>query len=169
VRLLHCLAAASLVLALPVPSAAEGTAAGGPLLAASLGGGAEAGLARGQRSGALDLEGLAGWEFPTYGLDTGLVLRPELALSLGLAPDFHLALRPGVRAALPGMPLWLRAAADWSNARGDARWRWLLLGLAWEVRFTGAFGLFAEADTGVPLAASAGVPFLFRAGATFRP
>ena len=33
---------------------------------------------------------------------------------------------------------------------------------------TGVFGLFAGIDSGVPLAGDAGVPFLVRAGASFR-
>jgi hypothetical protein len=169
VRLHASLTAAALVLALPVRSVAAGDPPGGPVIAASLGGGAEAGLPRGRRAGVMDGEGLAGWDLLARGGDTGLVLRPEVALSLGLAPDFHLALRPGVRVALPGMPIWLRAAADWSGARGSAHWRWLLLGVAWEARITGLLGLFVEADTGVPLTSGAGLPLLVRAGATFRP
>jgi hypothetical protein len=168
VRLHAFLAAAALALALPVRSWAEG-AAGGPMLAASLGGGGEAGLAGGRRAGALDLEGLVGWELRTSEAEAGAAIRPELALSLGLAPDVHFAVRPGVRVAVPGTPLWLRVAADWSTARDESRWRWLLAGVAWEVRLTGTLGFYAEADTGVPLAPSAGLPLLLRAGATFRP
>jgi hypothetical protein len=181
VRPFPVIAAAAVALALALPAVAEDQAgpAGGPpagaggsagnlVAAGSLGGGVEAGLSKG-RPGALDLEALVGWEIPASAAGTGLVIRPELALSLGLAPDLHLALRPGVRVAMPGTPLWLRAAGDWSNARGDTRWRWLLLGVAWELRLTSLLGLFAEADTGIPLSRSAGLPLLFRVGATFRP
>jgi hypothetical protein len=162
------IAATALALALPVPSLAEGGSGASPVLGAALGGGGELGLKTGH-AGVMDLEALAGLEFPTSAAATGLVIRPELALSLGLAPDFHLALRPGARVAVPGTPIWLRAAIDWSNARGTSGWRWLLLGLAWEIRMTGQFGLYAEADAGIPLSSPAGTPLLFRAGATFRP
>jgi hypothetical protein len=160
--------AALLPLALPGLARAQAGSAGDPVLAGTLGGGVEAGLAHG-RPQVMDLEALAGWEVPASAAGTGLVIRPEVALSVGLAPRLHLALRPGLRLAVPGTPLWLRAAFEWSNARDEARWRWLLLGVAWEVRLTGKFGLFAEADTGVPLSPNAGLPLLLRVGATLRP
>jgi hypothetical protein len=167
--------AAALTMLLAGPAGAQTARAapdqagpGGQLvLSGSLAGGGEVGVSG--RPGLADVEALAGWEIPASAAGTGLAIRPEVALAFGLAPRLRLAFRPGVRVALPGTPLWLRAAFDWSNARGDAAWRWLLLGVAWEVRLTGVFGLFAEADTGVPLSHLAGLPVMVRVGATFRP
>jgi hypothetical protein len=48
------------------------------------------------------------------------------------------------------------------------RWRWLMVGAAWELRFTSEFALFAEVDSGIPLGSDVGVPLLLRGGATFR-
>lgn len=149
----------------PAPSSVPSPLA----LAASLAGGGEAGLASGP-SGLLELELLVGWEFPATAAGAGLTIRPELAVALGSAPDSNQALRPGVRLSIPETPLWLRAAGDWSNARGqDSHWRWVLVGVAWEVRVTGSLGLSIEFDTGIPLASSAGLPLMARVGATFRP
>ena len=129
---------------------------------AALGAGGELGLDSG-KAGVLELEAAAGWEFGAVGL------RPEFAFALGAAPDGHVALRPGVRWTIPGFPVQLRAAFDASNARTSGlRWRWLLLGAAYEVRFTSVLGLFGEIDTGAPLASDAGLPLLVRAGASFR-
>lgn len=169
-RAISLIAAGALALAAPV-AAQEPPAAptGGPALAASLAAGAEAGLDSG-KAGLLELELLAGWEIPATAASAGLTIRPELALTFGSAPDTHLALRPGVRLSIPETPLWLRAAVDWSNARGkDPGWRWVLVGVAWEVRLTAFLGLSVEADTGIPLSGSAGLPLMIRAGATFRP
>jgi hypothetical protein len=175
-RTLHLLAACA-ALALPSLALGEaadlaGSASGGPtslVLGGSLAGGAELGLASG-KAGLLELELLAGWDIPATAAGTGLVIRPELALALGAAPDGHVALRPGVRFAIPTTPLWVRAAADWSTARGSTpAWRWLLVGAAWEVRMTSFLGFVVEVDTGVPVAGRAGLPLLLRAGATFRP
>lgn len=142
---------------------------GGLALAATMAGGGEAGLDRG-KAGLLELELLAGWEIPASEARAGLIVRPEVALVLGTHPDTHAALRPGVRLSVPETPLWVRAAVDWSGARGkDPRWRWVLAGVAWEVRLTDALGLTFEADTGLPLADGAGMPIMLRAGATFRP
>ena len=168
-----CIAAAALVLAAPAAARGETSPpdapAGGLALAASLAAGGEAGLSSG-KAGLLELEALAGWEIPATAARAGLTLRPELALILGSAPDAHVALRPGLRVSIPETPLWLRAAVDWSNARGkDPRWRWVLVGVAWEVRLTAFLGLSFEADTGVPVSGSAGLPLLVRAGAIFRP
>ena len=166
------IAAGALVLAAHAAAQDQPAATASPsglALAASLAGGAEAGLDAGP-AGLLELELLAGWEFPATAARTGLTIRPELAFALGSAPDTHLALRPGVRLSVPETPLWLRLAGDWSNARGkDPRWRWVLVGVAWEVRVTGVLGLSFEADTGIPVSGSAGLPLLVRAGATFRP
>jgi hypothetical protein len=165
------LIAGALVLATPA-AAQVLPAAASPAptdLAASLAGGAEAGLERG-RSGLLELELLAGWEIPATAARIGLTIRPELALALGTAPDTNVAVRPGVRLSIPETPLWMRVAGDWSNARGkDPRWRWVLVGVAWEVRLTAFLGLAFELDTGLPVSGSAGLPLVLRAGATFRP
>ena len=130
----------------------------------SVGGGAELGLDQGEGdAGVLEAEVAIGWELTSIGL------RPELAAALGVAPDGHVALRPGVRWELPGLPIQLRVALDASNARdGDLRWRWLLVGAAGEVRFTSLLGLFGEIDTGAPLGSDSGLPLLVRAGASFR-
>lgn len=128
----------------------------------ALGGGAELGLESG-KAGIFELEVAVGWEFPSIGL------RPELAAALGVAPDGHVALRPGFRWSLAGFPLQLRVAADGSNARdSDFRWRWLLFGAAGEIRFTSLLSLWGEVDTGAPLGSHAGLPLLLRGGATFR-
>lgn len=129
---------------------------------AALGGGGELGLASG-KAGVLELEVAMGWELQSLGL------RPELAAALGVAPDSHLAIRPGVRWTIPGFPVQLRAALDASNARtNDFHWRWLLIGAAGEVRLTSVLGLYGEIDTGAPLGSVAGLPLLVRAGASFR-
>jgi hypothetical protein len=129
---------------------------------ASLAGGGELGLDSG-KAGVLELEAAVGWEFESIGL------RPEFALALGAQPDGHVALRPGVRWSLPGFPIQLRAALDASNSRRSSlHWRWLLIGAAGEIRFTSVLGLFAEIDTGAPIAADSGLPLLVRAGASFR-
>jgi hypothetical protein len=161
-----CLAAPATA---PEPPAAPADPAGGLALAATLGGGVEAGLDAGS-AGLFEFELLGGWELPAAAARAGLVIRPELGVALGLAPDTHAALRPGVRLSMPETPLWLRAAFDWSNARGeDPRWRWVLIGVAWETRLTAFLGLTIEADTGIPLSSGSGLPLLLRAGATFRP
>lgn len=146
-------------------SAQEGALAGTPTGltgTVSLGGGGELGLEAG-KAGVFELEAAVGYEIPGTGI------RPELAAALGLAPDSHVALRPGVRIALPGYPIQLRAALDAANPRnGDFGWRWLLVGVAGELRFTSVLGLYAEIDTGAKLSSRAGLPLLVRAGASFR-
>jgi hypothetical protein len=128
----------------------------------SLGGGGELGLESG-RAGVFEIEAAVGWEIEPVGL------RPELAVALGVAPDSHLALRPGLRWTIPGFPIQLRAALDGSNARDtDFHWRWLLLGAAAELRFTSLLGLYGEIDTGAPLHSEVGLPLLVRAGTSFR-
>ena len=170
-----CAALASPSLASAQAGRAESSdrsAQGGPtalVLGGSLGGGVELGLGHG-KAGLLELELLAGWDIEASAARTGLTIRPELALALGAAPDGHVALRPGVRVAVPATPLWLRAAADWSTARGkDPAWRWVLLGAAWEIRMTSFLGFSFEVDTGFPVTNRSGLPLLLRAGATFRP
>lgn len=134
----------------------------GLTLSASLGGGGELGLSKG-KAGVLELEAAVGWEIESVGI------RPEMAAALGLAPDGHVALRPGLRWSIPGFPIQLRGAFDASNSRRSGlHWRWLLIGAAGEIRFTGLLGLFGEIDTGAPLASGAGLPLLVRAGASFR-
>jgi len=156
------------VLAVPMAGLAqEGASAEAPTgltASISLGGGGELGLESGSgKAGVFELEALVGWEI------TSLGIRPELAAALGLAPDNHVALRPGLRLALPGYPIQLRVALDAANARDrDFGWRWLLVGAAAELRFTNLLGLYAEVDTGVKLSSAAGLPLLFRAGASFR-
>lgn len=173
-RTLPLIAAGLLALAAPAPAqetaqAPEPAPAGGLVVATTLAGGAEAGLDTG-KAGLLELELLAGWDIPATAARTGLLIRPEVALALGSAPDAHVGLRPGVRLSIPETPLWLRAALDLSNARGkDPRWRWVLVGVAWEVRMTDFFGFTVGAETGLPLSGSAGLPLVIRVGATFRP
>jgi hypothetical protein len=129
---------------------------------ASLAGGGELGLKSG-KAGVLELEAALGWELESAGL------RPELAATIGLEPDGHVALRPGVRWTLPGFPIQLRGALDASNSRRSTlHWRWLLVGAAGEIRFTSLLALYAEIDTGAPLASDAGLPLLLRGGASFR-
>lgn len=163
--------ALALAVALAAPAASlaqeagEGAAGGVPTgltASLSLGGGAELGLEEG-KAGVLEMEAAVGYEIGTSGV------RLELAAALGIAPDSHVALRPGIRWTLPGFPVQLRAALDASNARGTAfGFRWLLVGAAGELRLTSLLALFAEVDTGAPLASDAGLPLLMRAGASFR-
>ena len=158
-RLLVALAAA-----VPLAgSAQEGTSAPSGVAATfSVAGGGELGLEQG-KAGVFELEGSIGYDL------AGLGLRPEIAGVLGVSPDTHLAIRPGFRVTLPGYPIQLRAALDASNSRpGGFEWRWLLVGAAAELRFTGQLGLYAEIDTGVKLSSRAGVPLLLRAGASIR-
>ncbi len=160
--LLTCLI--SLVVA-PVAAAQEGAAGGVPTgLTASfaLGGGGELGRESG-KAGVFEIEAAVGYEIGSSGI------RPELAATFGVAPDSHVALRPGVRWSLPGFPIQLRLAIDASDARReDFGWRWLLLGAAAELRLTSLLGVFAEVDTGAPIASDAGLPLLLRGGASLR-
>jgi hypothetical protein len=157
--------------ALPLAgSAQEGAPAGPPagaptglVATASFAGGGELGLEDGEEAGVLELEAAVGWELPGSGV------RPELAAALGLAPDGHFALRPGVRFALPGFPIQLRVALDAASARDrDFGWRWLLVGAAAELRVTSLLGLYGEVDTGAKLTSDAGLPLLVRLGASLR-
>ncbi len=143
------------------PSAPTGLAA-----TFSYGVGGELGLAEGEDkggAGVAEIEATLGYDLES------LNLRPELGVVLGLAPDTNFALRPGVRWLSPRVPLQVRLALDMSNARDRSmQWRWLLVGVAAELRFTSVLGLFAEVDTGAPLSSEAGVPLLVRGGASFR-
>ena len=150
--------ALALSLALPHLAAAQ---EGSLVFTGGLGGGGELGLEDGE-AGVAEMEFAVGWEFaPTS-------IRPELGVSVGFAPDGHVALRPGVRYTLPELPFQVRIALDASNSRDPFRWRWLLVGVAAELRVTSTFGLFAGVDSGAPLSEDAGVPLLVRAGASFR-
>jgi opacity protein-like surface antigen len=161
------LLAAVLAALLPAAALAEDASAPQPTTtgltaSVSLGGGGELGLDSG-KAGVLEIEAAVGWEFESVGL------RPELAATIGIEPDGHAALRPGVRWTLPGLPVQLRAALDASNSRRSGlHWRWLLVGAAAEIRMTSVLGLFGEIDTGAPLSSSAGLPLLLRGGASFR-
>jgi hypothetical protein len=146
--------------------AVAGTAAAvdppsGVVFSAGVGGGAELGVT-GQQAGVAESELSLGWQHEETGI------RPEVALGIGLAPDGHLAVRPGLRWVLPEQPVQLRVAFDWSNARDNRRWRWLLLGGAFELRWTSAFSLFTGLDIGFPIGVQAGLPLLIRGGASFR-
>jgi hypothetical protein len=57
---------------------------------------------------------------------------------------------------------------DWSSARDEKRWRWLLIGGAAELRWTSAFSLVGGLDLGIPIGSRAGMPLLIRGGAAFR-
>jgi len=159
------LALAALVVLAPPAAGAQDAAQSVPTAltaSVSLGGGGELGLESGD-AGVLELEAAVGWDIESLGI------RPELAAALGIAPDGHVAIRPGLRWTIPGFPIHLRVAADASNARDtDFRWRWLLLGVSAEVRFTSLLGLYGEIDTGAPLGSEAGLPLLLRTGASFR-
>lgn len=149
-------------LTLPALASADGPGPTGLTFTASLGGGGELGLDHG-KAGVTEVEGTVGYELGDSGL------RPEVGLALGMDPDTHFALRPGVRWSVPGVPVQLRGALDAANSRESGlHWRWLLVGLAAELRLTGVLGLYAEVDTGAPLASEHGVPLLLRGGASFR-
>lgn len=151
----------SLLVALAAGRAAAVEAPTGVVFGAGVGGGVELGVGD-EKAGLAESELLLGWEHAASGV------RPELAFGLGLAPDTHIALRPGLRWVAPELPIQVRIAADWSNARGGKGWRWLLLGAAFELRWTSGFSLFAGLDLGFPLAADAGLPLVARGGAAFR-
>jgi hypothetical protein len=144
------------------PPPASPSAPSGLVVATSLGAGGEMGLDQG-KGGLFELELAGGWEHqPTR-------LRPELALALGVAPDTHVAIRPGLRAGLAEVPIWLRAALDLSSSRHHGLHpRWLLFGAAWELRLNTTLAFDLGLEFGVPLAGSAGVPILIRGGGTFR-
>jgi hypothetical protein len=145
---------------LATPAAAV-EAPSGLVFSAGVGGGVELGLP-GEKAGLAETELTVGWEHEATGV------RPEVGFGLGLAPDTHFALRPGVRWAAPDIPFQFRIALDWSNARAEKRWRWLLIGGVFELRWTSAFSLFAGLDLGFPIGRDAGLPLLARGGAAFR-
>lgn len=133
----------------------------GLVLSAGVGGGVELGM-KDEKAGLAEIELSLGWEH------AGTGLRPELAAGLGFAPDSHVAVRPGLRWCAPEIPVQLRVALDWSNAREEKRWRWLLVGGAFELRWTSAFSLVAGLDLGFPVGANTGLPLIARGGASFR-
>jgi hypothetical protein len=159
------LAAQALALALPAGAQPLGSSpsSSGLAVSASLGAGGETGMAGG-KSGLMELELAGGWEIePTR-------LRPELAIALGLAPEASFAIRPGLRAGLAEVPVWLRAALDFSSARRQGlHARWVLFGGAWELRLNTLLAFNLGLDFGIPMSRSAGVPVLLRVGGTFRP
>ncbi len=104
----------------------------------------------------------------TGGFELPYAIRPEVAFVVGLAPTGHVGLRPGVHVGLPEMPLYVRAALDWSNLSGSGRWNWLLGGAGAELRLTGALGAFGEADLGIPIRSDVGLGVLVRAGISVR-
>jgi hypothetical protein len=127
-----------------------------------MGAGGETGMSTG-RAGLLELELAGGWEFQPSRL------RPELAIALGVSPESSLALRPGLRAGLADVPIWLRGSIDFSTARRQGlHARWLVFGAAWELQVNSLLAFDLGVDFGVPLASSAGVPLMLRAGGTFR-
>lgn len=162
----HARCARLALLAVLAGCAMAGTAAAvdppsGFVFTAGIGGGTELGMGA-EKAGVAESELSIGWEHAATGV------RPELAFGIGLAPDGHLALRPGLRWVAPELPVQLRAALDWSNARGERRWRWLLIGGVFESRWTSSFSLLAGLDIGFPLGPEAGLPLLVRGGAAFR-
>ncbi len=135
----------------------------GFVLSADFGGGTAVGAGSqytpGWRS---ELELIGGYEFP-YGI------RPEFGVVLGIAPTWFGALRPGVHVALPDLPLYVRAALDWSSIdNGVLQLRWLHGGVGAETRLTGMLSGFAEVDLGMPLRNDSGVSMMIRAGVTLR-
>ena len=160
--LLAALGALALAPSLVAAQAPLAPAPTGFSLTASFGGGGEVGLDHGQ-AGVLEVEGTAGYELGDSGF------RPEVGLAFGLDPDTHVAIRPGVRWSIPAVPVQVRGALDASNSReGGLHWRWLLVGLATEMRLTGLLGLYAEVDSGAPLSSDHGVPLLVRGGISLR-
>ncbi|MGC4001006.1 MAG: hypothetical protein QM767_27515 [Anaeromyxobacter sp.] len=164
---LRALAALALLTAAAVAGAQEpteeGSSSGGNgVIGFAIALGTEQG-ADGSKKTMLEAEGLLGWEFQNR-------IRPEVGLVLGLEPDAHGAIRPGVRLPIPSTPIQLRVALDASNARNESfSWRYLLLGAAYELKLTGNFALALELDSGVPLRDSAGVPIMIRLGSVVRP
>jgi hypothetical protein len=153
---------ASAAQAQPADQAAASTAPTGLTVAASIAAGGETGLSSG-KSGLLELELATGWEFPSTRL------RPEVAVALGLSPATSFSVRTGLRAGLNDVPVWLRAAIDFSSARSrGTHARWILFGAAWQLQLNTQLALDVGLDFGVPLSSSAGVPIMLRGGGTFR-
>jgi len=143
------------------PAAAQSPS--GPTVSLSLAGGGELGLVESFEPGVGEVAGTLGWELGVLGL------RPEVQLAIGVAPDGHVALRPGVSWSPAGFPLRARVAVDAANARErDLHWRWLLVGAGAEVRLTGRLSFDAGLDLGFPLGDNIGIPLLARVGSTLR-
>ncbi len=139
----------------------SGSGTSGVVVSLDAGGGTALGAGGRFDSGQGEVELGAGLQLP-YGI------RPELTFVLGLAPDTHVGLRPGIHVALPDTPLYLRVAGDWSTTGGASSWRWLLGGAGAELRLTGLLGIFAEGDLGIPLESDVGLGVLVRAGISVR-
>jgi hypothetical protein len=131
----------------------------GITLSASLGGGGS--IDSSTPRGLFEAELLVGYEL-------GLGIRPELGLFARLGSDAYLGFRPGLHYSFEDMPIYARLAVDWSRPADSWVLRWVLLGAGIELRLTDVFGLFGEADTGVPLRSRVGVPLEVRAGFSFR-
>jgi hypothetical protein len=166
IRLAPVAVLAALAVAAPTRAAAQEPQPIGLTATFSYGIGGELGLDEDEDEGGAgigEIEATLGWELES------LNLRPEMGVVLGLDPDTNVAFRPGLRWISPRVPLQIRVAFDASDARDRSlQWRWLLVGVATELRFTSVLGFFAEVDTGAPLSAAAGLPLLVRGGATFR-
>ncbi len=141
---------------------AWGTGESGVVLTLDLGGGTALGAGTHYTpSGRLETELAAGYELP-------YAIRPEVALVLGMAPNANVGVRPGLHVGLPDMPIYVRAAADWSTVSGTGRWNWLLGGAGGELRLTGMLGAFVEGDLGLPLRSNVGLGLLVRGGISVR-
>jgi hypothetical protein len=123
----------------------------------SLGGGLEAGS---KSNGLSEMELTVGYEFRG--------VRPELGLVLGLAPNDHAGIRPGVHVDVARLPVYGRAALDFGNERENWKMRWVLLGAGAETRITSEMGFFAEADMGLPMGDEFGLALLVRGGFSLR-
>jgi hypothetical protein len=166
IRLASVAVLAALAAAVPSRVSAQEPQPTGFAATFSYGIGGELGLSEGEDkggAGVAEVEATLGYEFESLGL------RPEAGVVLGLNPDSHFAFRPGLRWSSHVLPLQFRVAFDAANARDRSmQWRWLLIGVATELRFTSVLGLYAEVDGGAPLSSEAGVPLLVRGGASFR-
>lgn len=154
------LLALALALAAPTPASAAAVlqrSQGRVATTVSLGGGLEAGSTS---NGLGELELTVGYELRD--------LRPELGIVLGLAPNEHTALRPGVHLDLAELPAYGRAGLDFSNVRDGWKLRWVFLGVGAETRLTSEMGAFVEADAGLPMASDYGLALMLRAGFSLR-
>lgn len=155
------LAATLLVAAVPPRALAEDAQTSAPIGLTFTGSLAGGGTLGSSSHGLFEGELTAGYQlFPS--------LRPELGLILGLSPGTYAGLRPGIHYSFAYLPVYARAALDWAYPNGHGQLRWLFLGAGMELRLTGAFGIFAEGDTGIPLSSGAGVPLELRGGVSFR-
>jgi hypothetical protein len=102
------------------------------------------------------------------GYELGLGIRPEVGLLVCTRSGAYVGLRPGLHYSFENMPIYARLAVDWSRPSGSWLLRWVLLGAGIELRLTDIFGLFTEADIGVPLRTRIGVLLAARGGFSFR-